>query len=87
MRAHRAEEHQKAEDLDAAGGLTQRGDEDNILVVRQNGAVRSADDVDLRAGDEILVMPAVPTKNLQLATSLTQILYQIAVATKVAIDL
>ncbi|MBR9880302.1 MAG: polysaccharide export protein [Gammaproteobacteria bacterium] len=73
--------------LDAAGGLTQRGDEDNILVVRQNGAVRSADDVDLRAGDEILVMPAVPTKNLQLATSLTQILYQIAVATKVAIDL
>lgn len=32
-------------------------------------------------------MPKAPTHNLQLATSLTQILYQIAVATKVAVDL
>ena len=41
----------------------------------------------LRPGDEILVMPQVPTRNLELATSITQILYQIAVATKVAVDL
>ncbi|CAM3611984.1 polysaccharide biosynthesis/export family protein [Halomonas lysinitropha] len=73
--------------IDGAGGFTQRGDDDHILVVRQNGAVRDAHDVRLRPGDEILVMPEVPTKNLQLATSLTQILYQIAVATKVAVDL
>ncbi|MCH4565047.1 polysaccharide biosynthesis/export family protein [Halomonas sp. EGI 63088] len=73
--------------IEGAGGVTQRGDDDHILVVRQNGAVRNADDVALRPGDEILVMPEVPTKNLQLATSLTQILYQIAVATKVAVDL
>lgn len=76
-----------ADYIKGAGGFTQRGDDDHILVVRQNGAVRNADDVALRPGDEILVMPEVPTKNLQLATSLTQILYQIAVATKVAIDL
>jgi protein involved in polysaccharide export with SLBB domain len=73
--------------IDSAGGYTQRGDDEHILVVRQNGAVRDADDITLRAGDEILVMPEVPTKNLQLATSITQILYQIAVATKVAVDL
>ncbi|QFU01738.1 Polysialic acid transport protein KpsD precursor [Halomonas sp. THAF5a] len=73
--------------IEGAGGLTSRGDDDHVLVVRQNGAVRDADDVTLRPGDEILVMPEVPTKNLQLATSLTQILYQIAVATKVAVDL
>lgn len=78
----------KAKDyIKAAGGYTQRADDDHVLVVRQNGAVRNVDDITLRPGDEILVMPAVPTKNLQLATSLTQILYQIAVATKVAIDL
>lgn len=77
-----------AEDyIEDAGGFSQRADDDHILVVRQNGAVRDADSVRMRAGDEILVMPKVPTKNLQLATSLTQILYQIAVATKVAIDL
>ena len=56
-------------------------------VHKRFGGVVAAEDVTLRPGDEILVMPEVPTKNLQLATSLTQILYQIAVATKVAVDL
>lgn len=70
-----------------AGGFTDRADEKRILVVRQNGEVREAADVTLRPGDEILVLPAAPTKNLQLASTLTQILYQIAIAAKVAIDL
>ncbi|OIN08008.1 capsid assembly protein [Oceanisphaera psychrotolerans] len=70
-----------------AGGFTQHADEKRILVVRQNGEVREAGNVTLRPGDEILVLPVVPTKNLQLATSITQILYQLAIAAKVAIDL
>ncbi|MCC5450302.1 polysaccharide export protein [Rheinheimera sp. UJ51] len=70
-----------------AGGFSQHADKKRILVVRQNGEVRSADEVGLRPGDEILVLPAVSTKNLQLASTMTQILYQIAVATKVALDL
>lgn len=73
--------------IDGAGGFSQHADESKILIVRQNGEVRDADDVVLKAGDEILVMPEVPTKNLQLATSISQILYQIAVATKVVTDL
>ena len=73
--------------IEGAGGFTQRADEGHILVVRQNGAVVSAKDVALRTGDEILVMPEVPTKNLPLATAISQILFQIAVATKVALDL
>ncbi|NVK43981.1 MAG: polysaccharide biosynthesis/export family protein [Oceanospirillaceae bacterium] len=73
--------------IEGAGGYTQHADDNHILVVRQNGEVRNADDVALRPGDEILVLPMVPTKNLQLATSLSQIIYQIAIATKVAIDL
>jgi hypothetical protein len=72
--------------IKGAGGYTQHADDDHILVVRQNGEVRDADDVDLRPGDEILVLPAVPTKNLQLATSISQIIFQIAVAAKVALD-
>jgi len=55
--------------------------------VRMNGEVRQASNVSPRPGDEILVLPKVPTKNIQLAVSISQILYQIAVATKVAIDL
>jgi len=73
--------------IEGAGGFTQRADEGHILVVRQNGAVVNAKDVALRTGDEILVMPEVPTKNLPLATAISQILFQIAVATKVALDL
>ncbi|WP_311950782.1 polysaccharide biosynthesis/export family protein [Halomonas piscis] len=73
--------------VDGAGGFTQRADDDNILLVRQNGAVVSANSAQLHPGDEILVMPRAPTHNLQLTKSLTQILYQIAVATKVALDI
>jgi protein involved in polysaccharide export with SLBB domain len=73
--------------IEGAGGFTERADDDHILVVRQNGAVENARDVILRPGDEILVMPAAPTHNLQLASTLTQILFQVAVATRVALDL
>ncbi len=81
-------ENMKAMDyINRAGGLSDRANDDKILVVRLSGDVRNADDVTLRPGDEILVLPKAPTKNLQLATSLTQILYQIAIATSVAMDL
>lgn len=73
--------------IESAGGFTNRADEDHILIVRQNGAVENARNVNLRPGDEVLVMPAAPTHNLQLAATLTQILYQVAVATRVAVDL
>ena len=73
--------------IDGSGGFTQHADPERILVVRRNGEVREAEQVALRPGDEILVLPEVPTKNLQLATSMTQILYQIAIAAKVALDL
>ena len=78
----------KTEDyLKSAGGLTDRADEDNILVARMNGEVGLVAELGVRAGDRILVMPRVDTKNLELAKGITQILYQIAVATKVAVGL
>jgi protein involved in polysaccharide export with SLBB domain len=73
--------------IEGAGGFTQRADKGYILVVRQNGAVMNAKDVSLRPGDEILVMPKVPSNNLQLVSAVTQIMFQIAVATRVALDL
>ena len=73
--------------INKSGGFTQHADKKRILIVRQSGEVSRAAEVDLRPGDEILVLPAVPTKNLQLATSISQILYQIAIAAKIAIDL
>ena len=73
--------------IQRSGGYTQHADEKNILIVRLNGEVLKAGSASLQAGDEILVLPEVPTKNLQLATSMTQIIYQLAIATKVALDL
>ncbi len=73
--------------IEAAGGYTRQADRQRVLVVRKNGEVRPAAEVALRPGDEILVLPAVPTKNLQLASTLSQILYQIAIAAKVVLDL
>ncbi len=73
--------------IQLAGGFTPRADEDEVLVVHRNGAVVNAENATLRAGDEIIVLPAPPTSNIELASSITQILYQVAVATKVALDL
>ena len=78
----------KTEDyVKSAGGFTDRADEDTILVARMNGEVGPIAEMGVRAGDRILVMPRVDTKNLELAKGITQILYQIAVATKVAVGL
>ncbi|WP_434986179.1 polysaccharide biosynthesis/export family protein [Vreelandella zhaodongensis] len=73
--------------IENAGGFTERADKDQILLVRQNGAVEHASNSPLRPGDEILIMPKAPTHNLQLASTLTQILFQIAVTTRVVLDL
>ena len=73
--------------LAAAGGVSDRGDEKHILVAKQNGEVGLAEHLGVKAGDRILVLPKVDVKSMLLAKDLMTIVYQIAVATKVAIDL
>jgi protein involved in polysaccharide export with SLBB domain len=71
----------------AVGGFSERADKKNILVVKPNGKVLRASDTVILAGDQLLVLPRVDTKNMQALKDISQILYQIAVATKVALDL
>ena len=73
--------------LGAAGGVSNRADDKNILVAKANGEVGLAEDLCIEAGDQILVMPKFDTKNMQLAKDIMQIIYQMAVATKVVVDL
>jgi len=70
-----------------AGGTTQRANNARILLVRQDGTFE--DDVRARPqpGDEILVLPKVGTKRIEVTRGITQILYQLAVAAKVVLDL
>ncbi len=73
--------------LATAGGVSDRGDEKHILVAKQNGEVGLAEHLGINAGDRILVLPKVDVKSMLLAKDLMTIVYQIAVATKVAVDL
>lgn len=73
--------------LKGAGGLSDRADKDNILLVGLNGEVAHAEGQPIKPGDRILVMPKFDSKNLQLVKDVTQVLYQMAVAVKVAVGL
>lgn len=73
--------------IQRAGGFTSRANSDRILIMRQSGQVLPASKTELRPGDQIMVLPEVPTKNLQLASTLTEILFQIAVTTATVLNL
>ena len=70
-----------------AGGYTQGADRARVLVVHQDGSVAESRSADLRPGDEIMVMPKIETKRIEITRGITQILYQLAVSAKVLFDL
>jgi len=70
-----------------SGGFTEQADPEKIVIIRQSGEVIADANAVVKPGDEILVLPEVPTKNIQLAQSISQIVYQIAIAAKVALNL
>lgn len=71
-----------------AGGYNQGADKARLIVVRQNGLVVPATDgTRLNPGDEIMVLPKIETKSVELTRGITQILYQIAVSAKVLLGL
>jgi protein involved in polysaccharide export with SLBB domain len=71
----------------AAGGFSARADEGRILLARQNGEILQASDGDIQPGDLLMVMPYYDPKKLQIFKDIMEVLYQIAVATKVVVDL
>ena len=73
--------------INETGGFSQRADEENILVILPNGQVGKIEQLKIQPGARIIVMPRVDTKKMQFAKDIMQIIYQIAVATKVAIGL
>ena len=71
-----------------AGGYTQGADQSKVLAVRQDGSViADARTVALLPGDEIMVLPKIETKNIEVTRGITQIVYQIAVAAKILFGL
>lgn len=72
--------------LASAGGVSSRANDKQILIAKQNGEVGLADSLGIEPGDRILVLPKVDTKDMLMAKDLMQIIYQIAVATKIVVD-
>lgn len=72
--------------LQEAGGLTDRGDSNNILVVHPNGEIAQAKSTAILPGDMIMVMPEYDSKSFSIFKDIIQVLYQIAVATKVVLS-
>jgi protein involved in polysaccharide export with SLBB domain len=79
-----------------AGGYTQNADASRIVIAHRDGSFeepvpgkmfRARADPRVREGDEILVLPRIDVKSRQIWKDLTQIIYQIAVAAKVVVDL
>jgi len=70
-----------------SGGFSDQADTDRLVVVHANGEVSAGKNPAVRAGDEVIVLPRVPVKNLQLAATIVDIVYKIAVAASVAINL
>ena len=74
--------------IEQAGGFSQKSNKSKVIIIRQNGKaelVRKG--AKIQQGDEILVLPKAQTKGIELTRGLTQVLYQIAIAAKVALDL
>ncbi|WP_230660726.1 polysaccharide biosynthesis/export family protein [Psychrobacter sp. I-STPA10] len=71
-----------------SGGFDDNADVKEILVIHQNGesvVVNTA--YRIQQGDEIMVLPEVKTKRVEIARGISQIVYQLAVAAKVVLSL
>jgi protein involved in polysaccharide export with SLBB domain len=74
--------------IDQVGGFSQKSNKSKVIVMSQNGKTELVSKrTKIKQGDEILVLPKVQTKGVELTRGITQILYQIAVAAKIALNL
>jgi protein involved in polysaccharide export with SLBB domain len=70
-----------------AGGTIQRSKDTRILLVRQDGTFAENGRARPDPGDEIIVLPKVGVRSLEVTRGITQILFQIAVVAQVALSL
>ncbi|MDR3178228.1 MAG: SLBB domain-containing protein [Campylobacteraceae bacterium] len=80
--------------ISLAGGFSQRANKNRVLVIRASGKAENYDasffsfgKPKMQAGDSVLVLPRTEGKSLQLTNLISQILYNVAIATKVILDI
>ena len=76
-----------------AGDFSKRADKDRILVIKANGKAQKTSNslfssgIKIDAGDSILILPKLEGQGLVVTNMLSQILYQIAIATRVVLNI
>jgi hypothetical protein len=65
-----------------AGGFSQRGDRQRLVVKHPNGKVDIGSNLRVAPGDQIIVFPKVDEKQRQNVKDWIQIIYQIAISAK-----
>ena len=71
-----------------SGGFDDNADSDEILVMHQNGETSVVNTAyRIQQGDEIMVLPKVKTRRVEIARGIAQVIYQLAVATGVIVKL
>lgn len=74
--------------IERSGGYSDRANESKVIILRPNAEVELTDlDASVQPGDEILVPPRVDSKFIQNSADIIQIIYQVAIAAAVALDL
>ena len=84
--------------IQRAGGYSQNANTSRIVVAHRDGSYEDATgksgllgfmakETAIKSGDEILVLPKVQTKSIEITRGISQIIYQIAIAAKVILDL
>lgn len=74
--------------IKGAGGFTQNADTSRVVVAHRDGTfAETGDQPELRAGDQVMVLPKIDVKSRQIWKDMTQIIYQIAVSAKVVLGL
>ena len=74
--------------IELVGGYSQGADHSRLILMKQNGKAQSASSRNqVSAGDEVMVLPKIESKSIEITRGITQILYQIAVAAKVILDI
>jgi protein involved in polysaccharide export with SLBB domain len=73
--------------IDSSGGFTERANTSEILVMQPSGATLVGSNPPIVAGDRIIVLPRPDNWTFPFIKDLTQIIYQIAVATGVLVKL
>lgn len=81
--------------IKASGGFSQSADTSRVIIAHRDGSFEDTEGdrafwssgPNLRAGDQILVLPKVESKSVEIARGISQVIYQIAVVAKVAFGL